>query len=124
MSIEKIELYIGDFENGFLSAFEPIFAFIRLNTLPSLLFSVISTFELIKWFFFKDETRYVLGMYYDHWKLPSSNSKCARQTEKGIQNLANGNILVDGERIQLSGFPFSNQRLWNIMNFSETIIIS
>lgn len=33
MSIEKIELYIGDFENGFLSAFEPIFAFIRLNTL-------------------------------------------------------------------------------------------
>ncbi|KGG51579.1 hypothetical protein DI09_316p10, partial [Mitosporidium daphniae] len=132
MSIQKKDLlHIGDLENVFFGEYESIFAFLRLNTLAlegnfsnltnshALYLSVISNFELINTFFFKDEIHYVLKMYYDYWKFASSKSRCATQTEKGIQNLVNANLLIDGERIQLSGLPFSSHRLWKIMNVKQ-----
>ncbi|KGG51924.1 hypothetical protein DI09_241p10, partial [Mitosporidium daphniae] len=131
MSIEKRDLDIGDLENVFVGQYQPIFAFLKLNTLileekfsnltnsHDVYLSVISNFELIKSFFFKEEIEYVLKMYYDHWKFLSSKSRCAAQTEKGIQNLVNGNFLIDGERIELSGLPFPNHRLWKMMDVKD-----
>ncbi|KAM0684627.1 hypothetical protein MDAP_000398 [Mitosporidium daphniae] len=78
MSIQKRDLGIGDFEDVFMGEYESIFAFFKLNTLifgekfsnlfssHDLYLSVISNFELIKSFFFKEEIEYVLRIYYDH----------------------------------------------------------
>ncbi|KGG51877.1 hypothetical protein DI09_252p10, partial [Mitosporidium daphniae] len=131
MLIQKRNFDIGGLEHAFVGKFQPIFAFIKLNTLilgeraadlqksHDLYLSVISNFELIKSFFFKEEIQYVLRMYYDHWKFQSSKSRCAAKTTKGIQNLVNGNFLIDGERIQHSGLPFPSHRLWEMMNAKE-----
>ncbi|KAM0684177.1 hypothetical protein MDAP_000917 [Mitosporidium daphniae] len=131
MSIEKRDLDIGDLEHVFVGEYQPIFAFLKLNTLilgkkfsnlsnsHGFYLSVISNFELIKSFFLKEEIQYVLRMYYDHWKFASSKSGCAAQTEKGIQNLVNGNFLIDGERIKLPRLPFPRNHLWKRMNITE-----
>ncbi|KAM0684311.1 hypothetical protein MDAP_000079 [Mitosporidium daphniae] len=134
MSLQTIKPSIddlGDLEKVFVGKFDAIFAFLKLNTLilgekfsnlsnsHDLYLSVISNFELIKTFFFRNEIQYVLKMYYDYWKFPSSKSRCAKETDKGIQNLVNGNLLIDGERTTLPGLPFPNHPLWKIMNVKE-----
>ncbi|KGG51578.1 hypothetical protein DI09_317p10, partial [Mitosporidium daphniae] len=48
-----------------------------------------------------------------------SKSRCAAETAKGIQNLVNGNFLVNGEQIQLPGLPFPSHHLWEMMNAKE-----
>ncbi|KGG52260.1 hypothetical protein DI09_199p40, partial [Mitosporidium daphniae] len=72
ISIQKRNLDISDLEHVFLGEFQPIFAFLKLNTLilearffelpnsHKLYLSVISNFELINSFFFKEEIQYVL----------------------------------------------------------------
>ncbi|KAM0682552.1 hypothetical protein MDAP_002396 [Mitosporidium daphniae] len=131
MSIQKRNLDISDLEHVFLGEYQPIFAFLKLNTLilgeklselpnsHNFYLSVISNFELIKSFFCKEEIQYVLRIYYDNWKFSSSKSRCAAETAKGIQNLVNGHFLIDGERIQLSELPFASHRLWKIMNVKD-----
>ncbi|KAM0681924.1 hypothetical protein MDAP_002889 [Mitosporidium daphniae] len=127
MSIQKTDLDIGDLEHVFVAQYQPIFAFLKLNTLivgekfsnltnsHALYLSVISNFELIKSFFCKEEIQYVLRIYYDNWRFSSSKSRCAAQTEKGIQNLVNGNFLIDGETRQLLRLPSQNHSLWTAM---------
>ncbi|KGG52587.1 hypothetical protein DI09_156p10, partial [Mitosporidium daphniae] len=127
MSIQKTDLDIGDLEHVFVAQYQPIFAFLKLNTLivgekfsnltnsHALYLSVISNFELIKSFFCKEEIQYVLRIYYDNWRFSSSKSRCAAQTEKGIQNLVNGHFLIDGETRQLLRLPSQNHSLWTAM---------
>ncbi|KAM0682963.1 hypothetical protein MDAP_001373 [Mitosporidium daphniae] len=131
MLIQKTDLDIGDLEHVFVGEYQPIFAFLKLNALilgeklsnlsnsHNFYLSVISNFELISSFFLDEEIQYVLRMYYDHWKFSSSKSRCAAETAKGIQNLVNGNFLVNEEWIQLSGLPFPNHRLWKMMDVKQ-----